>query len=120
MQRGEICGCPGCLTQTCCDGFQCSEVGGQGGKLYCINAVEAAVEGGLVLARSNATESAQCLAEGQTCGGPGLPDSPCCGEMRCERHLMGTHNKQCVAPPAPKCMQRDEICGCPDCLTQTC
>merc|ERR1719436_1735611 len=66
------------------------------------------------------TTAAQCAAELQTCGGPGLPDTPCCGDMQCERYFMGTDNKQCVAPPAPQCTEQGEICGCPGCLTETC
>jgi len=37
VQAGHICGCTGCLTQTCCGNHQCLEVSGQGGRLFCVN-----------------------------------------------------------------------------------
>merc|ERR1719491_2805739 len=61
----------------------------------------------------------QCVQEGQTCGGPGLPDSTCCDGMQCERHFMGTHNLQCVVKEA-QCVSSGQICGCAGCLTRTC
>jgi len=61
----------------------------------------------------------QCVQEGQTCGGPGLPDSTCCDGMQCERHFMGTHNLQCVVKEA-QCVSSGQVCGCAGCLTQTC
>merc|ERR1711957_166400 len=55
IHRGQICGCAGCLTQQCCGGAHCLDVGGQGGKKYCVNA------GAAIFAEENSTE----LAEGQ-------------------------------------------------------
>merc|ERR1711957_1113749 len=57
----------------------------------------------------------QCKAEGQTCDGPGLAQKSCCHGMKCERHLMGTTNKQCVKAE-PQCMHRGQSCGGAHCL----
>jgi len=75
------------------------------------------------------TQQPQCVQEGQTCDGPGLQQRVCCEGMRCERHLLGTDNLQCVRAPQvtstmtttlQQCVQRGEICGCAGCLTQQC
>merc|ERR1719499_3007536 len=117
----------------CCGGLACGEVSGQGGRQYCVDLVGAmALEGGAAPAanasvalagagQSPAAESVEanaCVAEGQTCGGPGLEDRTCCGGMKCERHLMGTHNLQCVRES--QCKARGETCGCAGCRTMPC
>merc|ERR1712238_372990 len=79
-----------------------------GGKKYCVNT-------GASFAEENSTK----LAEGQTCDGPGLAQKSCCHGMKCERHLLGTTNKQCVKAE-PQCIHRGQICGCAGCLTQQC
>jgi len=132
--RGEICGCAGCRTMSCCGGLTCGEVSGQGGQQYCVDLVGAmALEGGAAPAAANASvaslsaeqsptaplvETSVCVAEGQTCGGPGLQGQRCCNGMKCERHLMGTHNLQCVRES--QCKARGEICGCAGCRTMSC
>jgi len=60
-----------------------------------------------------------CTQELQVCGGPGLPDSPCCDGMQCQRHLFGTSNLQCVRIQ-PQCVQAGQQCGCTGCMTQSC
>jgi len=72
---------------------------------------------------------AQCLGEGQTCGGPGLPESTCCAPFFCTDF---TDKKywQCAGLPSPSpaptpapanvCRPRGASCGCAGCLTQTC
>jgi len=121
--HGQICGCAGCLTQSCCGGASCLDVSGQGGKKYCVDAAEASfAEGSPSDIGENITGLAQfeqCVAEGHTCSGPGLAEQTCCDGMTCERHLMGTANKQCVKPQ-PQCKHQGQICGCVGCLTQSC
>jgi len=122
-KQGQICGCTGCLTQQCCGGSTCSEVLGQGGKRYCVDARMGEVQA--LNTERNSTvlvqqqQQAECVAEGQTCGGPGLSDGTCCDGMKCEHHLLGTSNKQCVRPQ-PQCKKQGQICGCTGCLTQQC
>jgi len=38
VAAGQPCGCPGCLTSSCCSGHQCLEVNGAGGKKFCVSA----------------------------------------------------------------------------------
>merc|ERR1719499_2207986 len=107
----------------CCGGLTCGEVSGQGGQQYCVDLVGAmALEGGaapaanasVALAGAGQSPTAElveanvCVAEGQTC----------CEDMKCERHLMGTHNLQCVRES--QCKARGEICGCAGCRTMPC
>merc|ERR550534_2839445 len=78
-----------------------------------------------VPAMTSPTPLPVCAGERQTCGGPGLPDTPCCGDMTCERSFMGTENLQCVPAitsqaPAQQCKARGAICGCAGCQTMTC
>jgi len=176
IHRGQICGCAGCLTQRCCGGEHCLDVGGQGGKKYCVNTRGGSfaeenrtelAEGQAVHVRENTTELAggpgldslsfaeesrnelaegqavnarenitkltggpgpdslsfaehHCKAEGQTCDGPGLAHQTCCHGMKCERHFLGTTNKQCLKNVEPQCIHRGQICGCAGCLTQRC
>merc|ERR1711957_663908 len=56
IHRGQICGCAGCLTQSCCGGAHCLDVGGQGGKKYCVNT------GAASFAEENSTEFAESQA----------------------------------------------------------
>jgi len=123
--RGEICGCAGCLTQTCCDGLKCLEAGGQGGKLFCVDAPDAMLEGSVELVRSSAAEATsteQCVQEFASCGGPGLADQPCCGGMQCVRSFVGTEDKQCVATTttSPQCVKEFGTCGGPGLQDQAC
>jgi len=109
---------------TCCDGLDCLEVSGQGGQLYCVDADSSDQALTASAAPANATAvlglatAPVCAAEMQTCGGPGLPDTPCCGDMACERYNMGTHNSQCVpaatsTTPALVCAGEMQTCGGP-------
>jgi len=129
VAQGQICGCTGCRTQHCCGGSTCSEVLRQGGKRYCIDSRMAGMgEAQALDSERNSTVLVQqeeqqhhheCVAEGQTCGGPGLAESTCCDGMRCERHLLGTSNKQCVKPQ-PQCVAEGQTCGGPGLTDGTC
>merc|ERR1719150_3016781 len=88
---------------------QCVAQGGQcGWGRSCCGAMECEEQG--FLQWRCVHKAQQCAQEGKTCAGPGLPDTPCCENMRCEQHFLGTSNKQCVKP-APQCKSRGEICG---------
>jgi len=122
----------------CCGGLTCGEVAGQGGHQYCVDFVgRPALRGSVAISlagNSSASPAdgqqaesplpvqvlAQCVAEGQDCGGPGLADRLCCGGMTCKRHNMGTHNLQCVKVKEHTCKARGEICGCAGCRTMPC
>jgi len=103
-QDGQPCGGP---TQ-CCDGMHCAHVhwhehyGHYHGR-QCISGAP------------SPTPAPVCAGEMQTCGGPGLPDTPCCGDMTCESHFRGTENLQCVpaTTPAPVCAGEMQTCGGP-------
>jgi len=68
----------------------------------------------------------QCVQEGQTCGGSGIEDKTCCDGMQCERHLLGTDNKQCVRQTTsattslPQCAWEGQTCGGPGLLDSAC
>lgn len=38
VAAGQPCGCPGCLTSSCCAGHQCLEANGAGGHKFCVSA----------------------------------------------------------------------------------
>mmetsp|Transcript_61102 Transcript_61102/g.160660 ORF Transcript_61102/g.160660 Transcript_61102/m.160660 type:complete len:307 (+) Transcript_61102:94-1014(+) len=95
-----------CPFGSCCGDLKCENLLGSNGVKKCVRL----------------HPQPQCVAEGQTCGGPGLGDQPCCGGMQCQRHLMGTHNLQCVKPQPPpnQCVAKGESCGCAGCQTLQC
>jgi len=99
-QEGATCS----FWQSCCGGMQCQ------------------MHNGLLDWRCKQNDVSVCVAEGQTCGGPGLDVQRCCDGMTCERHFMGTDNLQCVKPRGQddQCKAAGEVCGCAGCRTMPC
>merc|ERR1719444_771925 len=56
-------------------------------------------------------EQPQCVAVGETCGGPGQRQLECCGDAQCT-NLLGGSGMTCVEEQ-PQCVAVGEACGGP-------
>jgi len=66
-------------------------------------------------------EPPTCVAQGESCGGPGMMDQTCCGGGECV-NLLGGNGKTCAPPPSPspQCVPSGGSCGGPGMMDLTC